>query len=95
MSNTSACLSGGRDGQRCDGIDRSSTIEGAVSSLRDSISSQQLIEINKTAAEYQKRGDYVHAVAAYLLLFEKAKQNNTTILSYACVTATAPLHTCS
>ncbi len=48
-------------------------IEAQVASLRPTLATLQLLEMNKIATKYQKEGDFVSALAAYRLLFEKAR----------------------
>jgi len=48
-------------------------LEAQVASLRPTLATLQLLEMNKIATKYQKEGDFVSALAAYRLLFEKAR----------------------
>lgn len=50
-----------------------SSIEVAADALRPSLTQLPLLEINKIATKYQREGDCVRAVAAYEVLFEKAR----------------------
>jgi hypothetical protein len=56
------------------GIDSNeSMIAVAADALSPALTPLQLLDINKIAAGYQKEGDCVRAVAAYRVLFDKAR----------------------
>ena len=50
-----------------------SMIEVAAEALSPTLTPLQLLDINKIAARYQKDGECIQAVAAYRLLFDKAR----------------------
>jgi hypothetical protein len=50
-----------------------SMIAVAADALSPTLTPLQLLDINKIAARYQKDGDCIQAVAAYRVLFEKAR----------------------